>query len=132
LVDLEWVSGVTDEPSLLLQNGRGGRQQYGIRPAEPSGFGGAGRGDAVVDVPLDNMGVRCRTRMLATFELPVLIRRFSGTFAGRAGLEEQGQGALVVGIRSEAARSGGILLCLPLLSSWLFHFCLTEIVFSLL
>jgi hypothetical protein len=71
LVDLEWVSGVTDEPSLLLQNGRGGRQQYGIRPAEPSGFGGAGRGDAVVDVPLDSMGVRCRTRMLATFELPV-------------------------------------------------------------
>ncbi|KAG2568448.1 hypothetical protein PVAP13_7NG316800 [Panicum virgatum] len=36
--------------------GGGGKQQYGFRPTEPVGFGGAGRGDAVVDVPLDNMG----------------------------------------------------------------------------
>ncbi|PWZ40956.1 Secretory carrier-associated membrane protein 6 [Zea mays] len=37
--------------------GGGGKQQYGYRPTEPVGFGGAGRGDAVVDVPLENMGV---------------------------------------------------------------------------
>lgn len=37
--------------------GGGGRSQFGFRPAEPVGFGG-GRGDATVDIPLENMSVR--------------------------------------------------------------------------
>ncbi|CAD6249849.1 unnamed protein product [Miscanthus lutarioriparius] len=35
--------------------GGGVKSQYGFRPAEPAGFGGGGRGDATVDIPLDTM-----------------------------------------------------------------------------
>nr|BAJ92624.1 predicted protein [Hordeum vulgare subsp. vulgare]BAK03193.1 predicted protein [Hordeum vulgare subsp. vulgare]BAK04870.1 predicted protein [Hordeum vulgare subsp. vulgare] len=50
-----------DENPFSNGGGRGGKQQYGFRPTEPVGFGGGGggggsRGDATVDVPLDNMG----------------------------------------------------------------------------
>jgi len=49
--------------------GGGGKQQYGFRPTEPVGFGGAGRGDAVVDVPLDNMGdSKGKARELSSWE----------------------------------------------------------------
>ncbi|KQJ84348.1 secretory carrier-associated membrane protein 6 [Brachypodium distachyon] len=48
--------GAEDNP-FSNGGGRGGRQQYGFRPSEPVGFGG-GRGDATVDVPLDNMGTQ--------------------------------------------------------------------------
>ncbi|GJN26549.1 hypothetical protein PR202_gb14487 [Eleusine coracana subsp. coracana] len=63
-------SWLPDEPSLLLQNGGGGgKQQYGFRPTEPVGFGGGGRGDAVVDVPLDNMGdSKGKARELSSWE----------------------------------------------------------------
>jgi secretory carrier-associated membrane protein len=35
----------------------GGKSRFGFWPAEPVGFGG-GRGDASVDIPLENMSVR--------------------------------------------------------------------------
>ncbi|AQK45855.1 Secretory carrier-associated membrane protein 4 [Zea mays] len=47
----------------------GGKQQYGFRPTEPVGFGGASRGDAVVDVPLETMGdSRSKVKELSSWE----------------------------------------------------------------
>ncbi|PWZ44144.1 Secretory carrier-associated membrane protein 6 [Zea mays] len=50
----------------------GGKQQYGFRPTEPVGFGGASRGDAVVDVPLETMGdIKRREEALKNAGVPM-------------------------------------------------------------
>nr|CAB3488128.1 unnamed protein product [Digitaria exilis] len=61
--------GSADDNPFSNGGGGGAKQQYGFRSTEPVGFGGAGRGDAVVDVPLDTMGdSKGKARELSSWE----------------------------------------------------------------
>ncbi|KAF8651793.1 hypothetical protein HU200_063313 [Digitaria exilis] len=61
--------GSADDNPFSNGGGGGAKQQYGYRSTETVGFGGVGRGDAVVDVPLDTMGdSKGKARELSSWE----------------------------------------------------------------